>query len=148
MSGTSPRVDAQRSALYLRVLGGDLGAAHLWFDQSVLDRYRAQPGWRVMRTNTVGRLRSPDGWSIDFGIADDDRLVHASLTDLSQRLPAADRQHWSQYLLTPRASRNFLTMRLAPGSCIDDGELRDWATGATEERSTEESRQFEHRREP
>jgi hypothetical protein len=128
ISGTSLQVDAQRTALYLRVLGGDLGSAHLWFDQSVLDRYRAQPGWRVMRTNTVGRLRSSDGWSIDFGIADHDRLVHATLADLSQRLPAGERQHWTQYLLTPPLSRNFLSMRLAPASCIDDGELRDWAS--------------------
>jgi hypothetical protein len=29
-------------------------------------------------------------------------------------------------VLTPPVSRNFLTMRLAPGSCIDDGDLRDW----------------------
>ncbi|MBV9544928.1 MAG: hypothetical protein JOY61_11185, partial [Chloroflexi bacterium] len=122
MSGTSPQVDAQRTALYLRVLAGDLGAAHAWFDQEVLDRYRALPGWRVMRTNTVGRLRSPEGWSIDFGIAADDQLVHATLLDLSQRLPAAERQHWAQHIFSPPASRNFVTMRLTPGSCIDDGE--------------------------
>jgi hypothetical protein len=136
MSATSPRVDAQRTALYLRVLGGDLGAAHLWFDRAVLDHYRAQPGWRLMRTNSVGRLRSPDGWSIDFGIADQDRLIHAPAADLSQRLPVAERQHWAQYLITPATSRNFVTMRLTPGSCIDDGELRDWAS------------QLEDRREP
>ena len=130
MSGTSDRVDPQRAALYLRVLGGDLGAAQLWFDRHVLDRYRAQPGWRVMRTNTVGRLRSPEGWSLDFGIADGDRLVHTSITEISQRLPASERQHWAQHVVTPDVSRNFMTMRLAPGSCIDDGDLRDWATEA------------------
>jgi hypothetical protein len=114
-------------ALYLRVLGGDLGAAQLWFDQRVLDRYRAQPGWRVMRTNTVGRVRSAEGWSLDFGIAEGDQVLHASIADLTQRLPAAERQHWAQHLVTPAVSRTFLTMRLAPGSCIDDGELRDFA---------------------
>ena len=118
--------DPQRLALCLRVLGGDLGAAQLWFDQHVLDRYRAQPGWRVMRTNSVGRVRSPDGWSLDFGIAEGEQLVHTTAGDLSQRLPASERQHWAQHLLTPPVSRNFLTMRLAPGSCIDDGDLRDW----------------------
>src|SRR5579871_4166523 len=118
------RVDPQAVALYLRVLGGDLGAAHLWFNQSVLDRYRDQPGWRVMRTNTVGRVRSPEGWSLDFGIADAGRLVHATASELSQRLPAPERSHWAQHLVTPATSRNFLTMRLAPGSCIDDGDLR------------------------
>jgi hypothetical protein len=130
MSGTADRVDPQRAALYLRVLGGDFGAAQLWFDQHVLDRYRSQPAWRVMRTNTVGRLRSPEGWSLDFGIAEGDQIVHTSLTDLSQRLPASERQHWAEYMVTPAVSRTFLTMRLAPGSCIDDGDLRDFAPEA------------------
>jgi hypothetical protein len=130
MSGTADRVDPQRAALYLRVLGGDLGAAQLWFDQHVLDRYRSQPAWRVMRTNTVGRLRSPDGWSLDFGIAQGDQIIHATLADLTQRLPAAERQHWAEYMVTPGVSRTFLTMRLAPGSCIDDGDLRDFAPQA------------------
>jgi hypothetical protein len=128
MSGISERqgVDAQAVALHLRVLGGDLGAAHLWFDEQVLDHYRAQAGWRVMRTNTVGRLRSPDGWSLDFGIAGSDTLVHTSARELSERLPASERQHWVQHLVVPASSRNFLTMRLAAGACIDDGELRNW----------------------
>jgi hypothetical protein len=129
MSGTAERVaDPQRLALYLRVLGGDFGAAQAWFDQRVLDRYRAQPGARVMRTNTVGRVKSSDGWSLDFGIAEADALVHASLLDLNQRLPASERQHWAQHLITAAVSRAFVTMRLAPGSCIDDGDLRDWAS--------------------
>jgi len=129
MSGIPERrtVDPQTIALYMRVLGGDLGAAHLWFDAHVLDRYREQAGWRVMRTNSAGRLRSPEGWSIDFGIAEADTLLHTSATELSQRLPATERQHWAQHVCTPAFSRNFLTMRLAPGSCIDDGDLRDWA---------------------
>ncbi len=130
MSGTSATVDAQRAALYLRVLGGDLGQAQLWFDRAVLDRYRALPGWRVMRTNTVGRVRSPEGWSLDFGIAEGERLIHTSAAELSQRLPTTERQHWAQHTVTPAVSRTFLTMRLAPGSCIDDGELRDFEPSA------------------
>src|ERR1051325_881584 len=123
------RHDAQRAALYLRVLGGDFGAAQLWFDQHVLDGYRALPGWRVMRTNTVGRVRAPE-WSLDFGIADGDALIHTSASELSQRLPAGERQHWAQHAVTPEISRNFVTMRMAPGSCIDDGDLRDWPAAA------------------
>src|ERR1043166_4431022 len=96
MSRISQVADPQSVALTLRVLGGDLGAQHLWFDQHVLDRYRGQSGWRVMRTNTVGRLRSPDGWSIDFGIAPDDHLLHTTALELSQRLPAPERQHRSE----------------------------------------------------
>ena len=129
MSGTSAKVDPQRVALYLRVLGGDAGAAQLWFDEHVLDRYRERPGWRVMRTNSVGRLASPEGWSVDFGIAEDDAVLHTTVSELSQRLPAAERQHWLQHIITPDLSRNFVAMRMAPGSCIDDGELRDWKQG-------------------
>src|SRR6202171_1456027 len=105
MSGTAERVDPQRVALYLRVLGGDLGAAQAWFDQHVLDRYRGRAGWRVMRTNTVGRVQSSEGWSLDFGIAAGDGIVHTSLSDLNQRLPVSERQHWAQHLVTPAVSR-------------------------------------------
>ena len=131
ISTTADRADPQRAALYLRVLGGDFGAAHVWFDERVLDRYRAQTGWRVMRTNTIGRVRSPEGWSLDFGIAEGDEVVHTSVSELTQRLPIGERQHWAQHIVTPGVSRNFVTMRLAPGSCIDDGDLRDWPS-ATE----------------
>jgi hypothetical protein len=130
MSGTVDGVDPQRAALYLRVFGGDFSHAQVWFDQRVLDRYRTQPGWRVMRTNTVGRVRSPDGWSLDFGIAEGDQVIHTSASELSQRLPNSEHRHWAQHLLTPPVSRTFLMMRLAPGSCIDDGDLRDFAPEA------------------
>src|SRR6266540_1765243 len=122
MSATDARADAQTRGLYLRVFGGNFGAAHVWFDAAVLDRYRALSGWRVLRTNSVGRVQSPEGWSLDFGITAEEDAVHASVADLAQRLPAGERQHWLQHLIAPSASRNFLTMRLVPGSCIDDGE--------------------------
>jgi hypothetical protein len=117
----------QRAVLYLRVLGGDSGASQIWFDQRVLDRYRGREGFRVIRTDTAGRVRAPAGWSLDFGISDGDRLIHASAADLAQRVPGSERQHWIGYLVTLPVSRTFLTMRLGgAGSCIDDGELRDW----------------------
>lgn len=115
----------QRSMLYLRVLG-DPGLAQLWFDQRVLDRYRAAEGFRVIRTDSAGRVRSPAGWSLDFGIAADDQLIHLAAVDLGQRLPQPERQHWIAHLITPPVSRNFLIMRLGAGSCMDDGEVRDW----------------------
>ena len=119
--------EPQRAMLYLKVFGGDLGATQVWFDQRVLDRYRADAGFRVIRTNTVGQLRASARWLLDFGIADDDRLIHASAADLAQRLPAPERQHWVDHLVTPPLSRNFLTMRLGAGACLDDGEVRDWS---------------------
>ena len=125
--GTDTGDVPQRAVLYRKVLGGDLGAAQVWFDQRVLDRYRGQAGFRVIRTNTAGRVRSPAGWSLDFGIADDDRLIHTSLAELAQRLPPPERQHWVGHLVTPPVSPTFLTMRLGGGaSCIDDGEVRGW----------------------
>jgi hypothetical protein len=128
MSGISERqaAGAQAVALYLRVFGGDLGAAHVWFDEHVLDRYREKSGWRVMRTNTIGRVRSPEGWQLDFGIVVADGLLHTSARELSERLPATERQHWAEHVILPATSRNFLTTRMAPGSCIDDGDLREW----------------------
>jgi hypothetical protein len=122
------KADAQSVAVTLRVFNGDLGAAQLWFDAHVLDRYRQLPGWKVMRTNSVGRVRSPEGVTLDFGIADGEHVLHASAADVAQRLPSNERQHWAEHLLALPVSRNFLTMRLVPGSCIDDGDLRDWAT--------------------
>lgn len=116
----------QLAMLYRRVLGGDFGAAQVWFDQRVLDRYRGQAGYRVLRSNSAGRLRAAAGWTLDFGIAADDRLIHAAAADLAQRLPPAERQHWIEHVVAPPVSRNFLTMRLGAGSCIDDGEIRDW----------------------
>ena len=126
MSAIQGRADSQLAALLARALGGDFGAVPVWFDVGVLDRYRALAGWRVMRTNSVGRIQSPEGWSIDFGITPDEDIVHATVADLAQRLPAGERQHWLQHLLAPATSRNFVTMRLVPGSCIDDGDLRTW----------------------
>jgi hypothetical protein len=120
MSAIADRADSQSAALCLRVLNGDLGAVQLWFEAEVLERYRQLSGWRVMRTNSVGRIRSPEGATLDFGIAEGDQVLHTSAADLAQRLP--------EHLLAPPVSRNFLTMRLVPGSCIDDGDLRDWTT--------------------
>ena len=125
--------EAQLVALYLRVLGGDLGAAQIWFDQRVLDRDRERAGFRVIRTDTAGRVQAERVWSLDFGIAGDDRLIHASASDLAQRLPPPERQHWVGHLATPPASRNFTIMRLGAGACLDDGNVRDWPSSSSAE---------------
>lgn len=114
--------------MYGRVLGGDIGFAQVWFHQAVLDKYRAaaSSGYRVIRTNSAGRVQIRGGWTLDFGISDDDRLIHASAADLAQRLPAAERKHWTQHLVGLPVSPTFLTMRLGAGHCLDDGEVRTW----------------------
>jgi hypothetical protein len=97
----------------------------LHFQADVLDRYRELPGFSIVRTNTVGRVKKEGGWSLDFGIAGEDALVHVSVGDLLA-LPEAECEHWSQYASALPSSKMFLQMRLSPASCFDDGELRKW----------------------
>ena len=113
--------------LYRRALAnGDPGLVQLSFEQAVLDRYRADASYRVMRTNTAGRVAKAGGWSIDFGIGEGDTLIHLSWQALIERLPEPERDHWSGYASGPGLSHNFVRMQLSPGSCFDDGDLRTW----------------------
>ena len=113
------------AVLYRRLLDGQHQLAQLSFDAAVLDRYRAQPVYSLVRSDTVGRLKRDGGWSLDFGIGPDDRQLHACLGELAA-LPEEERQHWAAHAEQPGASRHFLQMRLHPGACIDDGEVRRW----------------------
>jgi hypothetical protein len=106
---------------------GDPAGLPLHFDVSVLDRYRTD-AFSIIRTDTVGRLRKQGAWALDFGISPDERLVHVTIGDLLH-LPEAEREHWAAFATTLPASKMFLQMRLAPGSCFDDGELRKWDEG-------------------
>jgi len=116
----------QLALLYGRVLAGDTGLAQVWFHQQVLDRYRALAGFRVIRTDSAGRIQVRGGWTLDFGIAEGEQVIHASAADLAQRLPAAERRHWTGFLVAPPVSPTFLIMRLGAGHCLDDGDVRDW----------------------
>lgn len=118
--------ETQQALVVRRALNGDLGRLQMWFTPQVLDVYRTRPGTRVIRTNTAGRVRAAS-WSLDFGIAGDDRLIHVTVDDLRQRLPEGERNHWAEHVHSPPASHNFLMMRFGGGACIDDGEIRDWA---------------------
>ncbi len=79
---TSSDADAAEQAAALERLlltraltSGDFGALHLRFDAGVLQRYRDR-GATLIRTRTVGRVALPGRWSLDVGIAPDDREVH------------------------------------------------------------------------
>jgi len=98
----------------------------LFFEVAVLERYLSAPGFSIIRTDTVGRVKKEGGWALDFGIAPDESILHLTWRDLSM-LPEAEREHWGQHAVSLPASKMFLQMRLAPGSCADDGELRKWA---------------------
>jgi hypothetical protein len=97
----------------------------LHFEVAVLERYRGASGFSLIRTNTVGRLRKEGGWSLDIGIAPDESVLHVCLGDLL-RLPAEEREHWAAFATTLPSSKTYLQMRLAPGSCFDDGDVREW----------------------
>jgi hypothetical protein len=114
-----------RVALRRALVAGDPALLHLHFAVDVLNRYREGPGFSVIRTDTVGRVRKQGGWSLDFGIAPDEDAIHVQAADLL-RLPEEEREHWAAHGITLPASRMFLSMRLAPGSCFDDGEVRPW----------------------
>jgi hypothetical protein len=127
MGAEATAAEPQLRLIFQRLAAGDLGAAPLWFSARVLDGYRGREGWRVLRTNTVGRVKSPAGWSLDFGIAPGDELILVWAGDVAQRLPATERARWAEHLVGLPTSSPFLTMRLSGGAaCIDDGDTRDW----------------------
>lgn len=105
---------------------GDYAWAQMTFAASVLDRYRGKAEYKIIRTDSVGRLIKEGGWSLDFGIGPGDSSIHAFVSDLLSILPEDEREHWAQHVHQPEVSSHFLQMRLHPGSCIDDGEVREW----------------------
>ena len=118
--------------LYLRLLyrrafaTQDPASAQVSFDAAVLKKYSGQAGYSLIRSETVGRVKREGGWSIDVGIGDHGRTVHAALGDLIHKLPEPEREHWAQHAVALPMSRMYLQMRLSPGSCFDDGEVRAW----------------------
>jgi hypothetical protein len=105
--------------------GDDLSLLTLHFEASVLERYRSGRGFSLIRTDTVGRIKREGGWSLDVGISPDEGLLHVFAADLL-RLPLEEREHWAAHAVVLPSSKMFLQMRLAPGSCFDDGEVRPW----------------------
>lgn len=113
--------------LYRRALQQqDPALVQLIFDASVIDKYQGAPGFALIRTDTVGRIKRQGAWALDVGIAGNGGTVHACFGDLLG-LPESERDHWAQHVVALPVSENFLKMRLmGGGACIDDGEVRDW----------------------
>ena len=103
----------------------DVANLQLHFEAAVLQRYREAAGFSIIRTDTVGRVRKQGGWSLDFGISPDEASVHISQGDVV-KLPAEERGHWASHALSLPSSTMYLQMRMAPGSCFDDGDVRNW----------------------
>ncbi len=105
------------------------GRPQLWpvvFRVEVLERYLADPACRVIRSDTAGRVRGPGGFTLDFGIAPDERSVHVPLGDLAARLPEVEREHWLAHVDAHLFSEAFAKMLMNPSSCADDGPIRPW----------------------
>jgi hypothetical protein len=96
--------------------------AQLVFRVAVLDKY-LENGTPIQRTETVGRVKAAN-WSLDFGIAPDEKTVHTSVSLLS-RVPESERAHWLSHSDESNFSLNFLKMQ-SGHSCVDDGGFRAW----------------------
>src|SRR5262245_112879 len=119
MSGFS-RIVQQRA-----VKSDDPALLQVGFDAAVLERYRGDAQYRVIRTETVGRVQKERGWALDFGISPGEATVHASWGALTMALPEEEREHWASHAAAVAAySEMFLRMQLSPSSCFDDGELQ------------------------
>jgi hypothetical protein len=120
-------LNKQLEILYRRALSqGSPDLLQLCFAAEVLDAYRGKDGYSVIRSDSAGRVKQDGGWSLDFGIAAEDRLIHASWRDLVNRLPESEHAHWANHAVATDLSANFLQMQMAPGSCFDDGDIRPW----------------------
>ena len=98
--------------------------AQIAFDVAVLDAYLEKSDVRVSRTRTVGRVKAAT-WSVDFGIAPDEKTIHVTLGQLMQKLPERERETWLRHVSDDRFSENYLKMQ-GSHACIDDGNLRGW----------------------
>ncbi|WP_074949526.1 hypothetical protein [Alicyclobacillus macrosporangiidus] len=113
--------------LYAQVASGEKPEkAQVFFDAAVLNKYREAGGYRIIRTNTSGRISKPGGWSLDFGISGEgDSILHIPVESLVHRIPEAEKSHWLAHLITLPVSANFLKGLIRPG-CLDDGDIRTW----------------------
>ncbi len=128
--GTAGDGGALERALLARALAArDPGRLQLRFRAAVVDRYRERAGATLLRTRSVGRVALPGRWSLDVGLAegpDGEALLHLPVSDLLDRLPEEEREHWIAHLATGPVSESYLQMRMTPAACIDDGEPGAW----------------------
>ncbi len=122
----NPQTNPWARVIYSRAFAnGDPALVQVRFYAAVLERYRERE-LEIKRTNTVGRVKKPGGWSLDFGIGEGELTIHAGLGELLHNLPKEELQHWADHVAQSDLSESFCKMRLHPGSCIEDGDLRDW----------------------
>lgn len=113
--------------LYSQVAeGSKVEKVQLFFASSVLDKYRAQGDFKIIRTDSSGRISRPGSWNVDFGISgDNDSLIHIPIEALVHKIPEEEHEHWLAHMVTLPVSANFLKGLIRPG-CLDDGNIRVW----------------------
>lgn len=83
--------------------------AQLFFRSEVLNRYRETEGYRIIRTDTSGRVSKPGGFSVDFGISGDgDAYIHIPAQAWVYKIPQNEQEHWLNHLVSLPMSENFL----------------------------------------
>lgn len=117
--------DTLRLAYRRAFASGDPSLLQIAFNAAVLERYRGSEAYSLVRSDTVGRVKKQGAWSLDVGIIDGGKLIHASWRDLVDNLPGTEREHWAQHAVMD-CSDMFIRMRMTPGSCFDDGDARPW----------------------
>ena len=128
-SGGAPMSAAlalERRLLQRALQQHDASCLHVRFHASVVDRYRGRDDVSLIRTRSVGRISQRGRWSLDVGITPDGSEVHVPARDLIDRLPESEWQHWLDHLVETPASTTYLTMRMSPSACIDDGDAAPW----------------------
>lgn len=98
----------------------------LFFDAAVLNKYREIPDYKIIRTDSSGRISRKGSWNVDFGISSEgDSIVHIPVESLVHKIPDAEKEHWLEHMISLPISANFIKGLIRPG-CLDDGDIRNW----------------------
>lgn len=116
--------DVVRTYVEKALVEKDAGALPLVVSMAALERYR-EAGYTLMRTRSAGRVQSPDGWRLDFGIVDEDGVIHAAVRDVL-KLPRKERIHLAQHVIDVPLNARYLKLQLGQGGCVDEGDIIAW----------------------
>lgn len=104
---------------------GQLEKLPIYLDASVLDSYKEKDDYKIIRTDTSGRISKTGGWSLDFGISHDDAILQVTAESFVHRIPDKEKEQWLAHLVSLPTSQNFIKGVIRPG-CLDDGAIRSW----------------------
>src|SRR5690606_39017110 len=88
--------------------GEKVNKVQLFFLSDILNKYRENDNFVIIRTDTSGRLSKKGGWSLDFGISGgEDRLIHTAVESFVHRVPKPEHEHWLAHLVSLPVSANY-----------------------------------------